>query len=201
MSVLSNFIVFEGCDGSGTSTAISRLIKRYEQAGVKAIFTAEPTETETGILLRSALAGKSRFSPQTLAYLFAADRAEHLYGKGGIVELCGQAPVICDRYVLSSLVYQGIECGDELPSRLNSSFPAPEKLFFFDVEIETAQKRIAGRELTEIYEGADFQQKVRAAYRSKLDFCRAQGSAVYIVDASKPPEEVEEYVWTALCSR
>ncbi|MDR2490753.1 MAG: dTMP kinase [Spirochaetaceae bacterium] len=201
MAVLKKFIVFEGCDGSGTSTAIGRLKARCAAAGIAAVFTAEPTSGSIGGLVRRALSGEISLAKETLAYLFAADRAEHLYGSGGLAELCAQGSLVfCDRYVLSSLVYQGVECGGELPERLNETFPAPEKLFFFDVPVDVAQQRIADRETLEIYETETFQRKVEAAYRTNLDFCRRQGSQVIIVDAALPPESVEAFLW-AHCVR
>ena len=196
MAILKNFIVFEGCDGSGTSTAISRLKARCAAAGIPAVFTAEPASGPIGSLLRRALSGEVALARQTLAYLFAADRAEHLYGSGGLAEQCAAGTLVfCDRYVLSSLVYQGIECGAELPERLNETFPAPEKLFFFDLPVEVAQKRISGRDSLEIYETEHFQRKVEAAYRQNLDFCRRQGSEVITVNAALPPESVEDFLW------
>ena len=108
--------------------------------------------------------------------------------------------VVCDRYVLSSLVYQGIECGDELPQSLNSSFPAPQLLLFFDIEPETAIKRIQNRSAqeTELYEYLEFQQKVRTKYHQFLAEFRQKGVKVVIIDASQSPETVAEAVWSAL---
>jgi dTMP kinase len=191
MGVLKNFIVFEGCDGSGTSTAMTGLQKRLADTGTRAVFTAEPSEAETGLLIRRALAAKTALSATALAYLFAADRAEHLYGDGGIVAHAAAGLVFCDRYVLSSLVYQGISCGPDLPARLNAGFPAPEKLFYFDIDLETAQRRLSGRDSREIFEGAAFQRSVLDGYRANLDFCRAQGTALVVIDAREPAAHVE----------
>ncbi|MDR2521460.1 MAG: dTMP kinase [Spirochaetaceae bacterium] len=191
MRVVKNFIVFEGCDGSGTSTAMTRLQTRLAAAGTPAVFTAEPSEAETGRLIRRSLAAAPALSAQTLAYLFAADRAEHVYGAGGIVARAADSLVFCDRYVLSSLVYQGISCGPDLPMRINAEFPAPEKLFYFDIDIETAQRRLSGRASLEIFEGAAFQRAVLDGYRAHLDFCRAQGTELVVIDAREPPECVE----------
>jgi dTMP kinase len=153
--VLKNFIVFEGCDGAGTTT--QRNILRDKLAGKegrgvgagvkKAVFdTFEPTDSPIGRLLREALSKKHEFCPETLTFLFSADRCEHIYGKDGILERCKRGDVtICDRYLLSTLVYQGILCGDELALRLNSDFPMPALLLFFDIDPEIAISRVEGR--------------------------------------------------------
>jgi dTMP kinase len=106
--------------------------------------------------------------------------------------------VICDRYSLSSLVYQGIECGEELPLNLNSSFPVPELLFFFDIDPQLALKRLSSRSSLEIYEKLEFQEKVRKRYRSLLEIYRKAGSRTEIIDASQSIEKVAEEVWRHL---
>jgi dTMP kinase len=134
-----------------------------------------------------------------MALLFAADRNEHIYGSGGVAEHCGRGElVVSDRYVLSSLVYQGIACGEELPARLNRDFPGPELLLFFDVDPETAQKRMARREFKEIYEYLDFQIQARRRYKTLLPRFEDQGVRLEIIDASPPPEDVAGEVWKAL---
>ncbi|MDE5613421.1 MAG: dTMP kinase, partial [Treponemataceae bacterium] len=85
--VLQNFIVFEGIDGAGTTTQID-LLKARDDAE-RFFFTAEPTNEPTGRLLRTMLRGDVTVDPRTAAYLFAADRAEHLWGaENGIAAQC-----------------------------------------------------------------------------------------------------------------
>jgi dTMP kinase len=201
MAVLRNFVVFEGCDGSGTSTQLELLGRRFGGDGLpKLVCGFEPTDGPVGRLLRGALRGNPRLHPQTMARLFAADRAEHLYGTGGIAELAGgDSLVVSDRYTLSSRVYQGLECGDALPRALNAGFPAPELLLFFDIAPETALRRIENsRETKDIYERLDFQTRVRERYLGLLDACRGEGSAVALIDASADVAEVSEAVWRAV---
>jgi dTMP kinase len=200
MAVLRNFVVFEGCDGSGTSTQLELLRRRFGGGLPKLVCGFEPTDGPVGRLLRGALRGNPRLCPQTMAHLFAADRAEHLYGTGGIAELAnGGSLVVSDRYTLSSLVYQGLECGDALPRTLNSGFPAPELLLFFDIDPETALRRIENsRETKDIYERLGFQTRVRERYIKLLDACREEGSAAAIIDASAGVSEVSEAVWQAI---
>ena len=82
--ILKNFVVFEGIDGAGTSTQIKMLAERNPERFVQ---TAEPTGGETGLFLRRMLAGDFSVDEKTNAFLFAADRCEHIYGKGGVKEL------------------------------------------------------------------------------------------------------------------
>ncbi|GHV87344.1 thymidylate kinase [Spirochaetia bacterium] len=204
MNLIHNFVVFEGGDGSGTTTQLDLLRRRFSTApGIISLPpfypTFEPTDGPVGRLIRSCLKGETRLQGETLARLFAADRGEHLHGSGGIMERTGRGElVVSDRYVPSSLVYQGIECGDELPESLNSAFPVPELILFFDLDPETARQRIKNRPELEIYEYLDFQIKVRDRYRSLLPLFRSRGSRVETIDASRPPEEVAEEVWRAI---
>jgi dTMP kinase len=202
MEVLSNFVVFEGGDGSGTTTQLEMLRRRFSApASSLARFwsTFEPTDGPIGRLIRSGLRAETSLLPDTMAYLFSADRNEHLHAKGGIIEHAANGElVISDRYVLSSLVYQGIVCGDSLPKLLNNDFPAPELLFFFDIDPQIALKRMENRPVQEIYEYLDFQIMVQQRYKTLLPYYADNGAKVAVIDASKPAEAVAEEVWTEL---
>lgn len=151
------------------------------------------------MLIRQTLGGGLSLRGETLARLFAADRYEHLYGEGGIIERTRRGElVISDRYVLSSLVYQGITCGEELPRALNAGFPLPEALIYFDIDPEIALKRLEKRPSRDIYEYLDFQRTVRERYRALLPWCADQGVRVNRIDASMPREEAAEAVWRVL---
>jgi len=200
MVIIPNFVVFEGGDGSGTSTQLSMLIDRLKNTEKPVFFpTFEPTDGQIGKLIRSALKKEVYFKPETLAMLFAADRNEHLYGKDGILAHINRGELaVSDRYVLSSLVYQGIECGDELPEFLNSRFPFPEITIFFDIEPETAIERMKNRDSLELYEYREFQEKVRQKYKSALYKYGKSGARVEVIDASKTAEEVADKVWSII---
>jgi len=197
MDFIPNFAVFEGGDGSGTTTQLSILTERFKNAKTPVFFPAfEPTNKETGRLIRAALKKEITLKPETLCFLFAADRNEHLYGQDGILTHTKKNElVVSDRYVLSSLVYQGIECGDELPQALNSRFPAPELTIFLDIVPEMAIERIKNRSSHEIYEYLDFQIKVREKYMNLLKTYGDAGGKVEIIDASKSTQEVADKVW------
>jgi len=200
--ILSNFAVFEGLDGSGTSTQLALLKQKLASKIIKVpafTVTYEPTDGEIGKLIRSVLKKDLVLGADTLARLFAADRGEHLYAPGGIVERCRRGElVICDRYTLSSLVYQGIECGVELPRSLNESFPAPELLLFFDIDPNLAQQRMAGRPSLELFEHIEFQEKVRRQYHALFEEYRKASVRVEIIDASQSVEKTAEDVWSAI---
>jgi len=199
MDIISNFAVFEGGDGSGTTTQLSLLAERLKDQKQVFFPTFEPTDGQIGKVIRAALKKEIALKPETLAMLFAADRNEHLNGPDGILARANRGElVVSDRYALSSLVYQGIECGDELPRGLNSRFPAPEVLIFFDVEPEIAINRMNGRTSREIYEYREFQALVREKYRSSLGMYRDSGVRVEIIDASKSTQEVADRVWSVV---
>jgi dTMP kinase len=202
IEIMRNFVVFEGGDGSGTTTQLSLLEGRFREMGAGGpVFhpTFEPTAGPVGALIRSVLKKEIILHPGTMARLFTADRAEHLYAPGGVVERCGRGElVVSDRYTLSSLAYQGLECGDALPQALNAPFPAPELLIFFDVDPEIARNRLKNRPVLELYEYLEFQQKVREKYRSLLDGCQKAGIRVEIIDASQSPKAAAESVWSAI---
>jgi len=201
MNIIPNFAVFEGGDGSGTTTQMSMLCDRFKNIEKPIFFpTFEPTDGRIGKLIRAALKKEISLEPETLAVLFAADRNEHLHAPDGILERANRGEfVLSDRYVLSSLVYQGIECGYELPYSLNSRYPAPETLIFLDVEPETAIRRVKERTSSEIYDYLEFQTLVREKYLSSLEIYRSAGVRVEVIDASKKVQEVADRVWSILC--
>jgi len=200
MDIIGNFVVLEGTDGSGTTTQLAMLAERFKDLKKPAFFpTFEPTDGQIGLLIRRALKKEISITPQTLCLLFAADRNEHLYNEDGILAQIGRGCLaVSDRYVLSSLVYQGIDCGDELPQILNSRFPAPELTIFLDIDPETAIRRMKSRDALDIYEHLDFQKKAREKYRTLLDSYCASGAQVQVIDASKSAREVAEQVWSKI---
>lgn len=197
--LLGGFIVFEGVDGSGTSTQLKLLGERLEVYGVHARLDAEPTTGPIGRLIRDALFKRSPLGHETVARLFAADRGEHIDGAGGVREALGAGRlVVSDRYFFSSLAYQGLTCGPELPEELNARFPLPELLIFFDIPATASVARLDARTERDIYEHEAFQVRVDAAYRDIV--ARFQGGPMRIarVDASAPIPAVAEQVWSAV---
>ena len=196
--VLKNFIVLEGIDGAGTSTQIKKLVQSNPN---KYIATAEPTSGPTGKFLRQMLAGDFKVDERTNAYLFAADRCEHIFGKGGVKELCESGKtVVSDRYFFSSLAYQSVSCGLELPQLLNSPFPLPEYLFFFDINPEISLGRVNARNgHKEIYENIEAQKKIAALYEKVISMYESDSRLreemkIIRIDASKSIDDISRII-------
>ena len=204
--ILKNFVVFEGIDGAGTSTQIKRLVERgCAEAGEGAfVATAEPTGLETGKFLRRMLGGDFTVDEKTNAYLFAADRCEHILGKGGVQELCQAGKiVVSDRYFFSSMAYQSVSCGEELPKLLNEPFPLPEYLFYFVINPEVSLGRVTSRgEKKEIYETIEKQKKIAAQYEKVISEYEKNagesGMKIIRIDAEKDIESISEEIWKSL---
>lgn len=191
------FIVFEGLDGAGTTTQAHRLVSALEAAGRRAHFTREPSDGPIGTLIRQALARRltqpdgSRLSPQTMALLFAADRVDHLAAE--VDRLCADGvTVVCDRYVLSSLAYQGQELDEGFVRAINARARPPELTLFLRVTAETALARRAGRYLgDELYERLETQRRVADAYdRAARELCGTHH--VQVVDGERSLDLVAE---------
>ncbi len=196
--ILKNFIVFEGIDGAGTSTQIKKLIERDTD---RFVATAEPTGLETGKFLRRMLAGDFQVDEKTNAYLFAADRCQHIFGKDGVKELCESGKiVVSDRYFFSSLAYQSVSCGKELPRLLNSPFPLPEILFFFKINPEISLGRVSARgEAKEIYETIEKQKAIAERYEEVIAEYEKEsaesGMKIVRIDASRDIESIAAEIW------
>jgi dTMP kinase len=193
VTILPNFIVFEGGDGSGRTTQL-QLIAEYHTTK-KLWITAEPTDSPLGCFIRELLHSELTVQPETLAMLFAADRHEHLYAPNGIIERCSRGEtVICDRYILSSLVYQGLTCGESLPVSLNKNFPLPSLIVFFDIDPAQALARIGNRLVKDSYEQYAFQTQIRERYRRLLPHYAKKGCCITTVNAAETVEEVQKTV-------
>ena len=201
--ILKNFIVFEGIDGAGTSTQIKKLIERDSS---RFIATAEPTDSETGRFLRRMLGGDFSVDEKTNAYLFAADRCEHIFGKGGVKELCESGKtVVSDRYFFSSMAYQSVSCGEELPKLLNSPFPLPEYLFYFVINPEISLGRVNARgEHKEIYETIEKQKKIAAQYEKVISEyeknAAESGMKIIRINAADTIENISEVIWSHIAN-
>jgi dTMP kinase len=187
--VLDNFVVLEGLDGAGTTTQLKKIDEALGSTPHWA--TAEPTDGPIGLLIRQALSGRVSLQPESLAQLYAADRNEHLYRPGGIIERLARGEiVVSDRYVFSSIAYQGITCGDALPRALNDDFPLPRWLIYFDVEGSRAAERLKSRESLDIFEGDAFREALLARYPEVISSFEGMGVSIARIDANAPPDRV-----------
>lgn len=167
------FIVFEGLDGSGTSTQANLLTDYYRDSARQVFLTTEPTSGPIGQQIRSAFSGRLRFSevPATfdrqMAYLFAADRFDHLHNeKDGVLhKLQAGISVISTRYFFSSFAYHCSTDEDfEQVTLLNSAFPNPDLTIYVDVPVDTSVERLSKRSTLETYENEKKLRAVRANY-------------------------------------
>ena len=163
-------VSLEGIDGSGKSTQAPLLEKYLLERGIQVKYTQEPTKRKIGVLLRQYLRDPHS-SPLVDALLFAADRVEHyLYEIKPLIE--DGYIVISDRYVESSIVYQGFENREfEWIRMINNKVPAPDLRIFIDVSIEDAMQRIesASRENLEKFEQLDLLRRIKDVYSMLID--------------------------------
>lgn len=164
------FIVLEGLDGAGTTTQAGLLTDWLEGEGHRVHRTAEPSGGPIGNLLRQALRKRvvgptgDRLHPRAIAALFVADRADHLHAEIEPALARGEI-VICDRYVHSSLAYQGAECDPAWIAAMNAPMRAADLVLHVRVSVEVAARRRAGRGgVDEIYEVDAYQRKVADGY-------------------------------------
>ena len=171
------FITFEGCEGSGKSTQIRLLSEKLTAAGVDFIVTREPGGSDVAEQIRKIILDGKNVSmcDECEALLYAAARIQHLKE---IVEpaLAAGKLVVCDRYVDSSLAYQGAArgLGEKYISDINSvalnSYP-PDLTVFLNISPEKAFERKHGADKSDRMEqqGLEFHNKVYAGYLALLD--------------------------------
>ncbi len=182
------FIVFEGIDGSGKSTHIKLLEKKLKQRGFQVFLTKEYTDNPVGKLIDSyAVGGDRSLSPETEALLFAADRREHTDEINRILDQ--NKTVISDRYIHSSLAYQGaLGLSLEWIRTLNRFALKPDIVLFLDIDPESSLKRLQEREQT-VFEEAHYLKLVRNIYLKFVE----EGSIVKI-DAEKSIDEIHHEI-------
>lgn len=197
MSPRGVFVVLEGGDGSGKSTQAARLAARLREAGREVVVTREPGGTEVGARIRTLVLGGGTIDPATEALLIAADRAEHV---ASVVRpaLERGAVVVSDRYVPSSLAYQGVArgLGVEEIARLSEWATGglqPDVIVVLDVPAEEAVRRREGPQDRMEREPAEFRALVNKAYRDLAD-----QFGWTLVDGSSPVEVVAEQIWKAV---
>jgi dTMP kinase len=191
------FVVLEGGDGSGKSTQAGLLIARLRDAGRDVVATREPGATEVGAAIRSLVLGGGDIDPRTEALLIAADRAEHV---AEVIRpaLERGAAVVSDRFVPSSLAYQGVARGlgvDEI-ARLSdwaTGGLTPDLVVVLDLAAVEAAGRRAGPQDRMEREPDSFRAAVNQAYR---DLAGRFGWK--LLDGAEPVERVAEQVWAAV---
>ncbi|GAB1688934.1 dTMP kinase [Krasilnikovia sp. M28-CT-15] len=200
------FVVFEGGEGAGKSTQVERLAAVLRETDREVVVTREPGATDVGTRIRGLVlnSGDVAPSPRAEALLYAADRAHHV---ATVVRpaLARGAVVISDRYVDSSLAYQG--AGRTLPVQEISWLSAwatgglkPDLVVLLDVDPGVGLSRVDARGL-----GADrlesesraFHDRVRYAF---LDLAAADPKRYLVLDAARPPAEIADAVHSRVAS-
>jgi dTMP kinase len=163
------FVTFEGLDGSGKSTQVELLRAHLEESGREIVATREPGGTRLGEEIRELLLGGTEISPWAEAALFAAARAE-LVAEVIRPALERGADVVCDRYLDSSLAYQGIARGLGVDRVLALNTDAirgllPDVTFLLLIDPEEAALRSGEASDRIEREGGEFLREVDKAYR------------------------------------
>lgn len=194
------FIVFEGIDSSGKTTQAELLKKYFASIKEQAVISPEPSSGIIGNLIRQALKQRIVFSKdpdlfdQQMAYLFAADRHDHLYNDvDGVFKLIADNyHIISTRYYFSSLAYncENIEQFNFI-KKLNDRFPNPDLTIYLDIPIEVSLTRLQERSLQEIYETKTKLTKVREQYQ-KI-FAEYNGKAIAI-DGTQNAEKIQQQI-------
>ena len=197
--MIGRYLVLEGIDGAGTSTLLDGLKATLESMGRSVYCAAQPSDHGAGVLARGYLKQPlhEEFERAALALCFATDRLE--LRRDFEAAMARGEWVICDRSVLSSLVYQGSELDEDWVASINRFALPADLTFLLDLPAEIAWERISARGgERERFEVLDTLGILRQRY---LDAARTFASPVRLVDATQSPSDVLEAVLRALRER
>ncbi|MEO0199155.1 MAG: dTMP kinase [candidate division WOR-3 bacterium] len=187
------FLTIEGIEGSGKSTLTEGIIEFLKTKGFNVVYSREPGGTKVGESVRNILlADGNEMDPMTEVFLFLAARRENVR-KNILPALRDGKVVVCDRYIDSTIAYQGYGRGlpIKLLRRLNKLATygiKPDLTLVIDIDPEKGLKRISGKELDRIErENIDFHRRVRDGYRK---IARISGRRVKLLDGELPKEEL-----------
>ena len=201
MTTPARFIVLEGGDATGKSTQVRRLAARLREVGLDAVESFEPGATTLGAALRAlVLDGQVSVDPVAEALLMAADRAEHV---SEVIRpaLARGAWVVSDRFVPSSLAYQGVGRGlgvaeVEQLNALATGDLEPDLVIVLDLPGAVARERMGETRDRLEDEDDSFVLAVHEAYR---DLARARGWT--LIEAIGSPDEVADAIWRTVDDR
>jgi dTMP kinase len=188
------FICIEGIDASGKTTQARRLVKNLRLKGFDAVYTTEPSTGEVGKLIRRYVLDRKKRVPVAVeALLFAADRVDHVE-KEIKPSLQRGKVVVCDRYLYSTLAYQGA-AGLELNwiEQINRFALIPDFALVLDVPPEIVNKRLKRKK--SVMETLPNQQRVHEVYMRMVKEGRLN-----LVDGTKSKEEVAKKILTLVLS-
>lgn len=191
------FITFEGPDGSGKTTVSTAVVKKLQEMGYPVRYTREPGGSNIAEQIRGIILDpqNTEMDARTEALLYAASRRQHLVDRV-FPALEEGTHVICDRFVDSSLAYQGFGrgLGIEEVYAINEFAVAgamPDKTIFLDISAEEGLKRIADRSFLDRLDQESIEFH-RAVYEGYQEVVRRYPDRIICVDAGRTPEEVIE---------
>lgn len=192
---MAQFIVIEGLDGAGTTTQVSALATRLRSRGDHVVQTCEPTDRPLGRVIRSTLrAEPGAPSPEALPWMFAADRADHVFGEVKPALTAGSW-VVSDRYYHSSLAYQSLTLPLGDVWALNCRFATPDLTVFVDLPVDKCLERVAQRGgQREIYEHEQQLRQIARAYDRVIDHLGGLGHRIERVSGEGSIETVAERI-------
>jgi dTMP kinase len=185
---MGKFICIEGVDGCGKTTQARMLVSNLRRRGFDAVYTTEPSVGNVGKLIRRSVLDREKRVPIALeALLFAADRVDHVESE--IRPLLKQGNiVVCDRYVFSSLAYQGAAGLDsDWIDSVNRFALKPDLALLLDVPPEVVVRRLKSKR--SVMENVRNLRKVRDVYLSL-----AKQHRMVLLDADKSVKEVSKRV-------
>ena len=193
------FISFEGLDGWGKTTQAERLAETLGARGVEVVSTREPGGTPLGDEIRQLVLHGDHVAPWAEAALYAAARAQHVEQ---VIRpaLERAAVVVCDRYVDSSVAYQGGGRGLGLDTVLELTLLAvggllPDRTFLVEVDIETALARVGDKGDRIERAGAEFWPRVVEAYRALAERFPQR---YVVVDGQRPVDVIAAEILASL---
>lgn len=194
------FITFEGVEGSGKSTQVGLLASKLREDGVDIVVTREPGGTRIGELIREITHSKDNVDLTAVSetYLMASSRAQHVREIIKPALRAGKI-VICDRFIDSSLAYQGYgrELGEKVIAELNKlalDSIMPDLTILLDV---TPSVGFARRNHTDKIDRLDLQKEdfYNRVYEGYHQLARRFKDRFYIVDSTKPISKVADIIW------